>query len=277
MHTNLLWNKVADLSSVSSDSETITLTSGVPKGIIKGCEIAAKVASGFKLKKGTLLTVSSSAAELTPHTGFAETYTWVLDGTVTPTATEDTVLTVAGVTLTFTGAMTVANLFAVLNGAKPGDTGATLAAKGTSVAGTGTLAGWYPLTDATNLTILWVSSTSGVNVSALTFTLVDTAGSPVDLSSHVTATNTAFSSSPVSAILATDVDTTSTAKTCPVFKELKAYADQVVLFSEPDTETETVYGLVPTMLATGLFSYEQLALRLLNTEFEIKQSLTSLA
>lgn len=277
MNTNLKWNRRPSLVSVNTAGDEATLNSSNPKGIKTGKEVSLTVASGFVLKKGTLLTASSSGNTLTPHTGFSETCKWVLDGDIVPTATKNTVLAVAGVTLTFTGTMTVANLMAVLKDAKPGDTGASLAAKGTSVSGSGTLAGWYPILDTANKTILWVNSTSFTNATDLTFTLVDTAASPVDLSSHVTATTTAFSTAPIVGILARDVNTVSAAVKCPVFKELKAFADVLALSVEPDEETVLIDAAKPTILCAGLFSFEQLQLRLLNTEFKIKQALSTLA
>ena len=276
MNSQLTWNQ--PLTPVdSADTSAIVFNMNQSEGYFKAEEKSLTVANGYVLKAGTPL-VESTGGVLLPHTGYSEQQKWVLDGDIVPTATKDTVLTVAGITLTFTGTMTVAKLMKVLKGAKPGQTGATIVANSgqTGVAGSGTLAGWYPIVDTSRNTVLWVASTFNTNVTNLSFTLVDTAASPVNLASHVTATTVSISSAKVVGILVNPVNTVSAAKRVPVFTCMKGYANMINMATEPDSETATIDGALPEAYALGIFTQEQLNLCLMNTEFELVNSFSAL-
>ena len=277
MHANLLRNIPLDVIS-ASDTEIRTNTN-LRKGLKCGKNASLPVAQGHVLKAGTLLTRSNGI--LTPHTGFAEQQKLVFDADITGTTAKKVVFTIAGLTITTTGnILYLSTLFALLKDAKPGDTGAALLAA-SGVTGldsvSGTLGAWYVMLDTANRTILFVSSSYQTNVSNLTFTLVDTAASPVDLSSHVTSTNIPLSASTIEGILVNPVNTTSAEKNVPVYTEADFYENILSLWVEPDSETELIGGAKPDFVASGIFTFAQLTVNFMQTEFSAYQTSTPLA
>jgi hypothetical protein len=172
---------------------------------------------------------------------------------LTATATKVVQLVIAGITLSSVDE--ILNLSSILTffaAATPGATAASiLTASGLTgtVTASGTFDNWHTLVDTANKSLMFVSSRLGVNESTLTFTLADTASSPVDLSSHAAIVNTALSSAVVHGILATDADTTGAIKSVPVYTEAEFYADFPALFVEPDSEDFMVNGELPDMAA----------------------------
>lgn len=277
MHVNLLRN--VPKAAISASTTEIRSNINIRRGLKCGKNASLPVAQGHVLKAGTLLT--KSAGILTPHTGFSEQQKLVFDADIIGTAAKKVVFTIAGLTITTTSnILLLSTLFTLLKDAKPGDTGAALlAASGVtgldSVAGT--LGAWYTMLDTVNRTILFVSSAYQTNVGNLTFTLVDTAGSPVDLSSHVTSTNIPLSSADIHGILVNPVNTVSAQKSVPVYTEADFYENILALWVEPDSETDLIDGAVPDLLASGLFSFAHVTVNFLQTEFNAYQAFDSMA
>lgn len=280
MHSNLSWHKPAE--QVVTGTDTFRINSQRPQGLKGGINASLPVEVGHVLKAGTLLTRSGGV--LVPHTGFTEKQELVFDADITGTATKKVVFTIAGLTITTTSnILYLDELFLLFKDAKPGDTGAALltaynAASSSDIfdSVSGTLGAWYVLRNLTNKTLLFVSSSYQTNVSNLTFTLVDTAASPVDLSSHVTSTNIPLSTATIDGILVHPTNTVSAQKNVSVWMEAEMYSNILSLHVEPESETETIGGAYPDLLSTGIFNFAQLQTVLLQTEFQVWQALSPL-
>lgn len=249
-----------------------------PIGVRCGSTLSLPIASGQVLKAGTLLTKSGPSLIKLPSC--AESTSFVFDADITGTSAKKVVWTVAGLTITSaTNILYLSDLFLLLSGAEAGTTGAALLAAYTAAGGTGftsvagTLTGYHVLTDATNKKFLFVSSSFQTNVSDLTFTLVDTASSPVDLSSHVTAATVAFSSSIVHGILAVDIDTTSGAASGAVYEDGEFYSNFITLAQEP--AVDSVGSAKASLYASGIYTFQQLAFVLAGTEFDVIEAGTA--
>jgi len=280
MHSNLSWYKPAE--QVVTGTDTFRINSQRPQGLKGGVNASLPVEVGHVLKAGTLLTRSGGV--LVPHNGFTEKQELVFDADITGTATKKVVFTIAGLTITTTSnILYLEELFLLFKDAKPGDTGAALltaynAASSSDIfdSVSGTLGDWYVLRDLANKTLLFVSSSYQTNVSNLTFTLVDTAASPVDLSSHVTSTNIPLSTATIDGILVHPTNTVSAQKSVSVWMEAEMYSNILSLHVEPESETETIGGAYPDLLSTGIFNFAQLQTVLLQTEFQVWQALSPL-
>jgi len=277
MNTALKWNQKPKPTSEIAGGFRLDMNN--PIGIICGQHELLPIEADHKLKAGTLLT--RSGAVLVPHSGFCESNVLTFDtDALTATATKVVQLVIAGITLSSVDE--ILNLSSILTffaAATPGATAASiLTASGLTgtVTASGTFDNWHTLVDTANKSLMFVSSRLGVNESTLTFTLADTASSPVDLSSHAAIVNTALSSAVVHGILATDADTTGAIKSVPVYTEAEFYADFPALFVEPDSEDFMVNGELPDMAAMGLYNFEALSSAFLGTRFECYNSLSSL-
>jgi len=280
MHSNLSWHKPAEQVVVSTDS--FRINSQRPQGLKDGVNASLPVEVGHVLKAGTLLTRVGGV--LSPHTGFTEKQKLVFDADITGTTAEQVVFTIAGLTITTTdNILYLADLFLLFKDAKPGDTGAALlaaynAASADNIFATvsGTLGAWYVLRDLANKTLLFVSSSYQTNVTNLTFTLVDTAGSPVDLASHVTSTNIPLSTANIDGILVHPTNTVSAQKNVSVWLKAEMYSNILALHTEPESETDTIGGAYPDLLSMGIFNFAQLQTVLLQTKFQVWQALSPL-
>ena len=278
MNTSLKWNQKPLPSAETATGFRLNMSD--PIGIICGKNERLPIEAGHKLKAGTLLT--RSGAVLIPHAGFCESNVLTFDtAALTATATKVVRLVIAGITLSSVDEiLNIADILKFFSFATPAATAASiLTASGLTgtVTATGTFGNWYTLVDSANKSLMFVSSRLGVNETALSFTLADTASSPVDLSSHADIVNTALSNAVVHGILATDTDTTAGIKSVPVFTEAEFYSDFPALFVEPDSETAMVNGELPDMKAMGLYNFEALSSVFLGTKFECYNSLSPLA
>jgi hypothetical protein len=277
MNTSLKWNQKPKPSSEIAGG--FRLDTGNPLGIMCGEHQRLPLEAGHKLKAGTLLTLSG--AVLIPHAGFCERNVLTFDtAALTATPTKVVQLVIAGITLSSVGeVLNLSSILTFFSAATPGATAASiLAASGLTgvVTASGTFGTWYTLTDTANKSLMFVSSRLGVNETALSFTLADTAAVPVDLSSHASITNTALSSAVVHGVLATEADTTSGIMSVPTYTKAEFYSDFPALFVEPDSEDLMVNGALPDMLAMGLYNFEALSSVFLGTKFEVYNSLSPL-
>lgn len=264
------WNAIPG-SAVAAGFDAAIRMNDV-QGVLCGHTQSMLLASGQVLKKGTLLAKSGGALVKIPS--LVETTSLTLDGDITGTTTKHVVLTVAGLTITTTSNILYASdLCSLLNGAEAGTTGASLLGAFNDAGGasfssvSGTLTGYHVLVDATNNKLLFVSTTFQAGVSDLTFTCVDTASSPVDLSSHITAATTAFSSPNVVGVLAVDANGTDGSTNYAVFTEGRFYNNFFQLAQEPAIDTIT--GTEGTLFATGIYTHAQLVFALAGTEIEV--------
>lgn len=276
MNKAFKWN--AKLSAAVAAGFDAALRFNDPIGVICGHTVSLPIASGQVLKAGTLLTKSGPSLVKLPSC--AESTSFVFDADITGTSAKKVVWTVAGLTITSaTNILYLADLFLLLSGAEAGTTGAALLATYTAAGGSGftsvagTLTGYHVLGDLTNKKLLFVSSSFQTNVSDLTSTLVDTASSPVDLSSHVTTATVAFSSSIVHGVLAMDIDTTSGAASAAVFEDGKFYDNYFTLAQEP--EVDVVGSAKASLYASGIYTIQQLNLVLTGTEFDVIEAGTA--